>query len=197
MTMLRTILTSICLAVAVAGSAFAFPATYTFEGTGGGSITDAGGGITGFAGDFKFVFFADTTAIDTSAAPFYYLHNVGGTFTEGAFSATLTATNTIVASADPSLELINFFNSSVLNGLGGKNADLNGYDLSTSIGPLTLDPLTPTFLGGCFATTDGGCIEMTSDRTLTFEARVPEPATLAILGLGLAGLGVMRRRRAA
>jgi hypothetical protein len=33
--------------------------------------------------------------------------------------------------------------------------------------------------------------------TITSEATVPEPGTLAIFGLGLAGLGFMRRRRAA
>jgi hypothetical protein len=47
-----------------------------------------------------------------------------------------------------------------------------------------------------FSTTDGTFI-LTSAGLPTFTATIPEPASLAIFGAGLAALGVMRRKRKA
>lgn len=79
---------SLCLATALvlagpvlsaASAAYATPITYTFTGTGSGTI-----GTTSFTdATFTFVFTADTTAIDTSGAPFYRLADVAGTFFGG------------------------------------------------------------------------------------------------------------------
>jgi hypothetical protein len=126
------VLAAAAIGISQIGTAQATPVTYTFSGNGGGT---AGGNA--FTGPFSFVFTTVTSAIDTSGAPFFRLDNVSGTFTEGAFSATLTPAVTIVATADPATPRINFFNTTFDNGLGFEDPALTGYDLSTSIGPIT------------------------------------------------------------
>jgi len=179
-------------------AAHATPITLTFTGNGSGSINN-----TAFNGDFSFIFTADTTNIDSSAAPFYYLHNIGGTFSEGAYTATLTPTVTIVATEDAAFPRINFFNNDVTLGLGLNNSALATYSFLTSIGPVTTPPgfLTPTLGGGSFATTGGDLISFTEDNTLTFTASVgspvssvPEPSTITLLIAGLLGAGLVYRR---
>lgn len=193
-------LVPLAVAAMLVRPAAAVPVAYTFTGVASGTGT---GGTPDFADEsFTLTLTGDTDDIDTSAAPFYYLHNLGGTFTVGSFSANLDPSVTLVGSADPSLELINFFSADVANGLGLHNAALNGYDLSSSIGPLTGDFLTPTFNGGSFALVGGGTLQFTGNTSLTFSAEVrradvPEPVSLSLFAAGVAGLGAMRRRRKA
>jgi hypothetical protein len=172
--------------------------TYTFTGIGSGTID----GVSFSDQTFSFVVNSTTSLIDSSAAPYYYLRNVGGTFTEGSFSATLTATNTIVGSADTSTPYtaINIFNSTSDNGVGLFDPSLGSFHLDTSFGPITVtDPssLTPTF-GGSFASTGGDTIAITGLSSLTFQAAVapvPEPTTWAMMLIGFCGLGYMAYRR--
>ncbi len=183
-------------AAMAAGAAQATPITYTFTGTGDGTVNG-----TAFSGQFSFVFNADTSSIDTTAAPYYYQRNIGGTFTEGSFTANLTPTNTVVATADATFPRITFFNADVTDELGFQDPSLASYQLATSFGPVTVSDSTllePTFLGGSFATSDGA-VEITGNTSLTFEATlqsaVPEPSTWAMMILGFAGIGFMTYRR--
>jgi len=194
-------LAAAAMMAATVGSAEATPATYTFSGVGAAYVCPSGDcdGATDVSGAFSFVITSDTSLVDTSGSPYFYLRNVDGTFTSGSYSATLTNV-TLEANSDPSFENVDFYDHDFLNGLGLSDTALSGYNLLSSIGPIT-EPspsgfLTPTFGGGSgFSTTAGDVLYFVSDDTLTFTANVPEPLTLSIVGAGLAGATLILRRK--
>jgi hypothetical protein len=198
--LLRTAVVVAAIGLGTSASASAAPITYTFSGTVDGftCVACTGSDNTPLPGGaFTFVVTGDTTAINNSD-PFFTLHNLDGTFTQGLFSATLTG---VTVESNDSLDLINFYNSSFLNGLGMSNPALSGYQLSTSIGPLNVtDPgagPNSTFSGGFFTTTGTEQVQFTSSDSLTFSSAsaVPEPATISLVAIGLASLRYSRRKR--
>jgi hypothetical protein len=102
----------------------------------------------------------------------YFLRNVSQTLP---FNATLAAA--LGGSLDPSLQFV--------TGPGGGNVTLFG---PAAIGAINGFPVIAEGLGG-------QDIQFQSDFNSTLTARVPEPGTLALIGLGLAGLGTQLRRR--
>jgi hypothetical protein len=188
-------------------AAHATPVTYTFTGTGSGTITPASGSGTTFDdAAFSFVFVTDTADI----APFgteFIIPNATGTFSEGSTTYTVDPIFGIIANPDPSFPRVGFFNVGITSGLTINNSAFAGYNLGTSLGPITApsgDPtsiLLPTLNGTGFSLDSGlDTVVFTANDSLTFTAdvenpsTVPEPSTIVLMAAGMLGAGLIYRR---
>jgi hypothetical protein len=169
---------------------------YTFTGDGNGTVD----GVA-WTGSFTFTFTADTSNI-TSGGGEFRLDNIGGTFSDSNFSDTLNSDNALVDNTDPATPRFGFFNSTFDNGGTIQNGAFATYQLDGPIGPITgtgadlLPTLNPN--GNGFDTTGGHLVELLGITSLTATVTgqaVPEPTSLALLAVGLAGgVTVVRRR---
>jgi hypothetical protein len=181
-----------CLLLLVAPAAWSVPITYTYSGTGTGSLN--GVGFTDQS--FSIVATADTANIanwpDGGAGSIQNTHtsasiDING-FPHAAFTEAthtwhgLTSTGGLGRNLDANLITIN-------------EAGWFGYDLDTNItvnenAPLDVDQFSNV-------STDLGDLSFSSIQVVRFTAlltQVPVPGTLLLLGLGVAGLGWSRRR---
>jgi hypothetical protein len=183
------------LAAVLTLSAFAGPLTITYTSVGTGSVGSAG--FTNAA--FTITELLDTTNRQSYSSGFFINDNSASIAISGigAFSFT-TATRTFVANDSG----VAGFSRSGASGFdlmyAADNSAFSTWDMTTSLGPftgtgtLTQWSLTPV------QTTGGVLVFNNAGPTVTFQAvagGVPEPASMALVGLGLVGLGLVARRR--
>jgi hypothetical protein len=189
------LLTSFAFVVAsLTSSAHAGPiVTYELTGKMSGML-----GNTSFSdAAFSWAITGDTTFRQTVGGTFSGVPAEAQSFDVEGFGL-LTTPDQIFAESAPSFAEFAFTNDSQTSGIGFTAPQLGTYDGFSSFGPI------PVALIGQFdVSTVLGTLFIESASDLTFEvvgspsSEVPEPVTSALFGAGLAGLGIVRRRRRA
>lgn len=174
--------------------AAAAPITFTHSGTGSGSI-----GATNFTNaDFVITATGDTNGRVAFSSGFFINHlsaqiGIGGV---GVFTFT-TATRTFV---NDDSNIVGFSRTGIFGAdlfSGPIDAAFDGWDMLSSIGPIVGTgnllqwSLSPVETSGGTLLFDSG----SSGATFQATVAVPEPGTLALLGLSVAGLAFTRRRK--
>lgn len=137
----------------------------------------------------------------TTAAPLSFTHNINGdinTATDTIIFANLSIKISDPFGGDEALTITLDLTPQGLGAVANSGFTFHSFDTGTSI--LTLGMLqSDGLLDVTLAVGTGQSIYFQrSDLSGTAESReVPEPATLAVLGMGLLGLGIARRRQTA
>ena len=173
-----------------AREAQAMPITYTFNGTGTGTLNG-----TAFSGAFTVTEFDDTSSIFTNGIEFFNAAS-SATFVAGALSTSFTgAENLIVDNTSPGL--IRFEQFKTGGGVVGEEMAATAFETYALNTALATTSGEVFFLAQDYQTAAGD-LDFTGISALSFTAStgaVPEPASLALFGAGLAALGLVRRRR--
>jgi hypothetical protein len=209
---LRNAAFAVAIILLPARTVFASTLDLSFTGQGSGTVTVGSTTTTFTDQDFSVTFVEDTTTV-SQAGGYDYDNPAGdGTFTEGAYTATINNANVAVNgngnTGFGSYYTVFLFNSDFGSSIGiSEDSVLSGYGLKTAITTGSI-PSSSTYpspniaayqdtLG--FTTSGGATVEFTSLDSLDFTASVPttspvpEPSMLFFTLSVLAGFVVVRR----
>ncbi|MDP2786663.1 MAG: PEP-CTERM sorting domain-containing protein [Pseudomonadota bacterium] len=182
----------------VSFGAYALPINYKFEGNGIFSVGGATYGTTNLGADFTVTMSGDTVDVGTSlfGAGVPAISGLTATFGWGAGSATLSSSVYVFNSQ--SLETVGFGNAANADLLDIFHSGLGSYDLISNISFQEVGGNAYWSQWTNVASSEGlitmGNIDPVRFSAQVSSSQVPEPSTLAILGLGLAGLVIARRK---